>query len=119
MRISDWSSDVCSSDLDLFPDGTPAPDEPSVQLTDWDPDGEVKLVAAILYSATSVSEAVLEQRVRSMTAEERMAVVRAYVGDRSNRRHHPGRAFERLTYRFAILAEIGRASGRGRGVQKL
>ncbi|HEY9555466.1 MAG TPA: FAD-dependent thymidylate synthase [Acidimicrobiales bacterium] len=92
---------------DLFPDGTPAPDEPSVQLTDWDPDGEVKLVAAILYSATSVSEAVLEQRVRSMTAEERMAVVRAYVGDRSNRRHKPGRAFERLTYRFDILADYG------------
>src|SRR3546814_14144965 len=53
---------------DLFPDGTPAPDEPSVPLTDWDPDGEVKRVAAILYSSPSVSEAVLEQRVRSLTA---------------------------------------------------
>src|SRR3546814_13972774 len=42
-----------------------------------------------------------------MTAEERMAVVRAYVGDRSNRRHKPGRAFERLTYRFDILADYG------------
>src|SRR3546814_11601908 len=41
---------------DLFPDGTPAPDEPSVQLTDWDPDGEVKLVAAIIYSATRSDE---------------------------------------------------------------
>ena len=40
-----------------------------MQLLDWDPDGEVKLVAAMLYSHTHVSEAVLEQRVRAMTTE--------------------------------------------------
>jgi hypothetical protein len=34
-------------------------------------------------------------------------VVRAYVGDRSNRRHKPGRALERLHYRFDVLADYG------------
>jgi hypothetical protein len=34
-------------------------------------------------------------------------VLRAYVGDRGNRRHKPGRAFERITYRFDILADYG------------
>ena len=79
----------------------------AVQLLDWDPDGEVKLVAAMLYSHTHVAESVLEQRVRAMTTEERLRVIQAYVGDRANRRHKPGRALERLTYRFDILADYG------------
>ena len=31
----------------------------------------------------------------------------AYVGDRSNRRHKPGRAFERTGYRFDVLCDYG------------
>jgi len=42
-----------------------------------------------------------------MTTEERARVIAAYVGDRANRRHKPGRAFERLTYRFDVLADYG------------
>ncbi|MGQ0432872.1 MAG: FAD-dependent thymidylate synthase [Microthrixaceae bacterium] len=91
----------------LVPPVDPTPEAPSVALVDWDPDGEVKLVAAILYSHTHLSEAVLDQRVRAMTTEERLSVIRAYVGDRANRRHKPGRAFERLTYRFDVLADYG------------
>jgi thymidylate synthase ThyX len=92
----------------LFPDGEPEEAEgPAVTLLDWDPDGEVKLVAAMLYPHTHVGEAALERRVRDMTTEERLAVVRAYVGDRANRRHKPGRALERLTYRFDVLADYG------------
>ena len=32
---------------------------------------------------------------------------RAYVGDRRNRRHKPGRALERPRYRFDVLADYG------------
>jgi hypothetical protein len=42
-----------------------------------------------------------------MTADERAALLRAYVGQRTNRRHRPGRAFERATYRFDILTDYG------------
>lgn len=91
----------------LFPGGDDTAEGPAVQLLDWDPDGEVKLVTAMLYSHTHVAESVLEQRVRSMTVDERLAVIRAYVGERANRRHKPGRALERLTYRFDILADYG------------
>ena len=31
----------------------------------------------------------------------------AYVGERRNRRHRPGRAFERTDYRFDVLADYG------------
>ena len=34
-------------------------------------------------------------------------MLRAYVGERTNRRHRPGRAFERTTYRFDILTDYG------------
>ncbi|MGV3760346.1 MAG: FAD-dependent thymidylate synthase, partial [Actinomycetota bacterium] len=39
--------------------------------------------------------------------EDRMSVVRAYVGERANRRHKPGRALERVFYRFDVLSDYG------------
>jgi hypothetical protein len=42
-----------------------------------------------------------------MGSEERAQLLRAYVGERQNRRHKPGRAFERTTYRFDILTDYG------------
>jgi hypothetical protein len=79
----------------------------TVQLVDFDPDAEVKLVAAILYPYTHLPEHQLEARARAMTVAERIEVIRAYVGERANRRHRPGRAFERPTYRFDVLADYG------------
>ena len=40
-----------------------------------------------------------------MTADDRAAVLRAAVGERGNRRHRPGRAFERTAYRFDVLTD--------------
>jgi thymidylate synthase ThyX len=92
----------------LLPDVGDAPDaHGAVELLDWDPDGEVKLVTAMLYSHTHAPESVLEARVRAMSTDDRLAVIRAYVGERANRRHKPGRALERLTYRFDVLADYG------------
>jgi hypothetical protein len=42
-----------------------------------------------------------------MGSDERAALLRAYVGDRENRRHRPGRAFERTDYRFDVLVDYG------------
>jgi thymidylate synthase ThyX len=92
---------------DLFPSSTPGDADPGVRLVDFDPDGEIKVVAAALYPYTHVSEATVEARVRQMGAEERLAILKAYVGDRANRRHKPGRAFERTDYRFDVLADYG------------
>jgi thymidylate synthase ThyX len=92
----------------LFPDAAPDADGgPSVELVEFDPDAEVKLVAAMLYPYTDRSESQIEERVRAMSVDERLGVVRAYVGDRTNRRHRPGRAFERPSYRFDVLADYG------------
>jgi thymidylate synthase ThyX len=91
----------------LFPAEHEPAAAPGVRLVDFDPDGEIKLVTAMLYAHVHVSEAELERRVRSMSTEERLAVVHAYVGERNNRRHKPGRALERVRYRFDVLADYG------------
>ena len=44
---------------------------------------------------------------RRLTTSERAALLHAYLGTRGNRRHKPGRAFERTAYRFDILADYG------------
>ena len=68
---------------------------------------QVKLVASILYTYVDLSDAPLEERARQMTVQERVEVISTYVGARSNRRHKPGRAFERPGYRFDVLADYG------------
>ena len=80
---------------------------PAVTLVDFDPDGEDKVIAAICYPQTNLGEDQVLARVRTMSAQERVSILRAYVGERSNRRHKPGRAFERTDYRFDILADYG------------
>ncbi|MGA2522307.1 MAG: FAD-dependent thymidylate synthase, partial [Acidimicrobiales bacterium] len=93
----------------LWPDAQrpPAPQGPGVELVDWDPEGEDKVVAAMCYPRTSLPESEVLRRVQALGAEERRAIVQAYVGERSNRRHRPGRAFERTDYRFDIVSDYG------------
>jgi thymidylate synthase ThyX len=90
----------------LFAD-EPLEDAPAVRLIDFDSEAEVKMVTAMLYPYVEVSEDQLARKVASMTTDERLNVVRTYVGDRNNRRHKPGRALERVNYRFDVLADYG------------
>jgi thymidylate synthase ThyX len=80
---------------------------PEVSLSDFDPDGETKVVAAALYAGSDLPDDQLLALARRMSAGERVAVLRAEVGDRTNRRHRPGRAFERTAYRFDVLTDYG------------
>jgi hypothetical protein len=86
--------------------GEPEPRD-EVTLTDFDPEGEIRVVAAALYSATALPDDQLLTIARRMTPDDRARVLRAYVGDRGNRRHRPGRAFERTAYRFDVLTDYG------------
>jgi thymidylate synthase ThyX len=78
-----------------------------VTLSDFDPEGEVKVAAAALYETTALPDADLLALARRLTADDRAALLGAYVGDRANRRHKPGRAFERTSYRFDVLTDYG------------
>ena len=94
----------------LWPDLlTPIDDDsvPEVQLTDFDPEGEDKLLAAICFSATTLSDTEALRRVQMLGHADKVAMLTAYVGDRRNRRHRPGRAFERTDYRFELVTDYG------------
>ena len=91
---------------ELLADLDPLP-RAEVTLADFDPDGEVKIVASALYAVSDLPDDQLLSAARAMTPDERALVLRAYVGDRGNRRHRPGRAFERTTYRFDVLTDYG------------
>ena len=90
----------------LFGDDDAEP-RAEVTLVDWDPDGEDKLLAAMCYPYTDLPEDQLLNRVRLLSAEERLAIARTYAGARANRRHKPGRALERLGYRFDVCSDYG------------
>ena len=78
-----------------------------VVLTEFDPEGEIKVVAAALYPASGLPYERLLAAARAMTVDERIRILRACVGTRENRRHRPGRAFEHATYAFDVLSDYG------------
>jgi thymidylate synthase ThyX len=82
-------------------------DRAEVTLTDFDPEGEIKVVAAALYASSTLPDDQLLAIARQLSADDRAAILRAYVGTRANRRHKPGRAFERTSYRFDVLTDYG------------
>jgi thymidylate synthase ThyX len=116
-RGGEWSAYLAATRDDtarvlehLWPEGIPAeaaPAAPEVTLVDFDPEGEDKLLAAIAFPHLGLAEDEALARVRSLSADDRIALLSAYVGDRTNRRHRPGRAFERTGYRFELVTDYG------------
>ena len=116
-RGGEWSEYLAATSTNtasvlerIWPDAfEPADDElaPEVALLDFDPEGEDKLLAAIAFSTTTLSDAEALRRVRLLGHEDKVSLFKAYVGDRQNRRHRPGRAFERTDYRFELVTDYG------------
>ena len=84
-----------------------APASSSVTLAEYDPDAEAKVVAAILYPHSDLPLAEVRAIAAALPADQRLAIIRAYVGERGSRFHKPGRAFETPVYTFDILADLG------------
>ena len=79
----------------------------SVTLVEYDPQAEINTVAAILYPHTDAPLADVREHAAQLPSAERLAIVRAYVGERGSRFQRPGRAFEEAYYTFDLLADIG------------
>jgi thymidylate synthase ThyX len=115
-RGGEWSAYLATTRDDtariveqLWPDAEMAVEgEPSeLALLDFDPEGEDKVLAAVCFPHTAFSEREALRRVRDLPSDDRVAILQAYVGERKNRRHRPGRAFERTDYRFEIVTDYG------------
>ncbi|MDA8196943.1 MAG: FAD-dependent thymidylate synthase [Actinomycetota bacterium] len=81
--------------------------ESDVKLVRFDPDGERRVIAAILFESTSLSFDEIEGIVDRLSRTERSEVIAKYCGDRENRRHRPSRAFEATSYRFEVECDYG------------
>lgn len=87
--------------------GVEAQARPTVTLLEWDHEAEDKLITAMLYAVSDLPEDQIVTKVKQLSAEERRKVADAYVGERANRRHRPGRALERIDYRFDVMCDYG------------
>ncbi|HEX4690268.1 MAG TPA: FAD-dependent thymidylate synthase [Solirubrobacteraceae bacterium] len=81
-------------------------DGPSVRLTQVDGD-EDRLLAALLFESAAVAEGESLGAVGRLGPDERAQLLGDLVGERTNRRHRPGRGFEALRYRFEIVSDYG------------
>ena len=80
---------------------------PEVELIEYDERAEQKLCAAILFDSGGLDYADAKKKADEMDDTARLSLLSAYVGERGNRRHKPGRAFEHAHYTFAICGNFG------------
>jgi len=65
------------------------------------------VLEAIVFETAGVSTAAAAATVASLTLTQRAELLASYVGERRNRRHRPGRAFEQTAYQFELVTDYG------------
>lgn len=68
---------------------------------------EEDILASCLFEYSDASETQIRTRLEAMSSQERARLMAAMVGERTNRRHRPGRGFESVSYRFEIVSDYG------------
>jgi thymidylate synthase ThyX len=79
----------------------------TTRLLRWRESAEEAIVANALYAHSRLPLDQLLARVRMLSRLERERLFAASVGDRRNRRHHPGREWEAADYEFEIVSDYG------------
>ncbi|MGN6274869.1 MAG: FAD-dependent thymidylate synthase [Solirubrobacterales bacterium] len=79
---------------------------PSVKLVGHE-GSETDMLVSLLFEASTTSEEEIRRVVEEMPAKEQASVISVLAGPRTNRRHRPGRGFERVQYRFEIVSDYG------------
>lgn len=82
---------------------------PEVKLVESDPDGETKIITAMLFDSTGFHHSwnAALKLVREMKDEEKIKIVESYLSGRTQRWQKVGRAFENAYARFEIIMNIG------------
>lgn len=84
----------------------PAAKNPVV-LTDVWPRNELDLVAEIVYEHSNLPLLTIRNEVTSWPVDKKIETLKAYIGERLNRRHKPGRAFEKAHYSWDLICDYG------------
>ncbi len=78
-----------------------------VELVDFWPKNELLLVPDMVYEHSNLSREQLESEVNNWPYTKKAEVFKAYMGERLNRRHSPGRALEKAHYSFDLVCDYG------------
>lgn len=79
----------------------------AVTLTSYTPHNELDVVADMLYEHSDLPLEQLRTEVAKWPYERKIDVFTAYMGERLNRRHRPGRALEKIHYSFDLVCDYG------------
>ena len=78
-----------------------------VVLVDYWPSDELDVVPYLLFNESNLSSGELEKASKRLTLKQKQNILDAYLGQRLNRRHRPGRAMEIPHYLWEITADYG------------
>ena len=78
-----------------------------VKLVSWDKDALDRILQSALFEYSYESEDCIINKLNTLSEEEKNDILIKYCGNRTNRRHKPGRAFETTNYKFEILSDYG------------
>jgi thymidylate kinase/thymidylate synthase ThyX len=78
-----------------------------VQLTSVWPRNEFDLVPDMLYEHSNLPLKKIQEEVAEWPYEKRLGIFEAYIGERLNRRHRPGRALEKAHYSWDLICDYG------------
>ena len=79
----------------------------AVTLTNIWPRNEIDLVPDMLYEHSNLSLNEIKEEVSGWTYQQKQEVFDAYMGERLNRRHRPGRALEVAHYSWDLVCDYG------------
>ncbi len=79
----------------------------AVDLVSYWPKNELDLVADMLYEHSTMSLREIQSAVETWSYDEKAEVFHAYMGERLNRRHKPGRALEKAHYSWDLVCDYG------------
>lgn len=82
-------------------------DTEPVVLTDYYPKNEIDLVSDMLYTYSHLSLSEIKEQVNKLPYKQKSEIFKAYMGERLNRRHRPGRALEKAHYSWDLLCDYG------------
>jgi len=83
------------------------PETAPVTLTEYTPHNELDIVADMLYEHSDLPLQTLRNEVATWPYQRKLDVFAAYMGERLNRRHRPGRALEKIHYSFDLVCDYG------------
>lgn len=86
---------------------THADEQQPVTLTDIWPRNELALVPDMLYEHSDLPLEAIRDAVDSWPLKRKREVLAAYMGERLNRRHRPGRALEKAHYSWDLVCDYG------------